>query len=613
MRDMIRNTAELCYMNKRNEAFLGVQKLLEAVATAAAADQTHIMPPLTHALTAMQSGDLTALGMILEYELLPVLPEGTACSAAAASAYEKPADTNAALPFAYAEGPGSRIERAISIWASQFAFTGSRQIACFFGPADSPYAAKLDSLMSADSAVIVFDPDGSESVLDLRETLVQYIDYYRLESMIVTSEPGLESRYTEQYATFLHEINANRERILVNKNTLARFKDNASKNVITNLHILERVNLVSELSVILPKDVPVVIVSAGPSLDKNIELLKRAKGHCLIFAVDTAMKYLMQHDIMPDLGITVEPIKPIANYEDDRCFDVPHVFDCESNPEIVGRERGRVFIYNCRDYVKRLLETVGIGVPGDTASGGSVATAAFAVCYGLQTRHIILIGQDLAYLGETTHAGGVESAGINNRIEYEYVDGIDGEKVRTRSDWIGYLKWFENAITVINDLGLDITVTDATEGGALIHGSEVMTFGQAIDKYCTADFCFEEELKKLPYLLDAEKYAAVCAAVTGSFDELEAVKNAAGKALYHCERILSGRGRYKDTEGVAQARLICERALLYPLINNYAVSDIAEAVGELAAGGTTKDHEYAEAKLAFEAIQKACDYFMTLR
>ena len=56
------------------------------------------------------------------------------------------------------------------------------------------------------------------------------------------------------------------------------------------------------------------------------------KGHSLIFAVDTALKYMMEHDIMPDLAITVEPVKPMANYEDDRCFDIPHVFDCESNP-----------------------------------------------------------------------------------------------------------------------------------------------------------------------------------------------------------------------------------------------------------------------------------------
>lgn len=607
MNDLIMTTAALCYMNKRNEACESMQTLLESVTklmsgdgSAAASllpagtpvsgtlDQARLMGALPHALTAMQSGDLTALGVTLEYELLPAV--GGRC-----------------------QSPSDRASHVMDVWSSQFTFTGNRQVACFFGPADSSYAALIDSRMSSDSAVIVYDPNGTESILDLRETLVQYVDYYRLESMIVTCEPGYDARYADRYAAFLHEVNANRERILVNKNTLARFKDNASKNVITNLHILEKFNLVSDLTAILPQDIPVIIVSAGPSLDKNIELLKKAKGHCLIFAVDTAMKYLMQHDIMPDLGITVEPIKPMANYEDDRCFDVPHVFDCESNPEIVGRERGRVFVYNCRDYVKRLLETVGIEVPGDTASGGSVATAAFAVCYGLKTKHIILIGQDLAYLGETTHAGGVESAGINNRIEYEYVDGIDGEKVRTRADWIGYLKWFENAITVINDLGLDMTVTDATEGGALIHGSEVMTLEEAIGRYCGVSYVFEDELNKLPYLLDETKYASVKTAVADSFDELEQVKSAAGKAIYHCDRILTGRGRYKDTEGVAEARKCCEKALLYPLINNYAVSDIAEAVGALLASGSTPDHEYAEAKLAFEAIQKACDYFAGLR
>ncbi|MBR5732365.1 MAG: motility associated factor glycosyltransferase family protein [Lachnospiraceae bacterium] len=487
-------------------------------------------------------------------------------------------------------------------------------VVCLFGYGDGAYYNELCAKAPEGSTFIVYEPE-TDNVIDLREELVKNIDFYRLDSTVILATPGYETVFAGEYADFVREINTNRERILVNKNTLKRFRDDAAKNVITNLHILGKANLIGELSAILPREVPVIIVSAGPSLDKNIELLKKAKGHSLIFAVDTAMKYLMQHDIMPDLGITVEPIKPMANYEDDRCFDVPHIFDCESNPEIVSRERSRIFIYNCRDYVKKLIESVGVSVDADVASGGSVATAAFAVCYQLQMKTMIMIGQDLAYSGTATHAGGVESAGINGDIGTELVDGIDGEPVRTRSDWLGYLRWFENAIATIKDQHLDMTVIDATEGGALIHGSHVMTLADAIEKYCVGcDYDFAEELKKLPYLLDTEEYAAVREKIQSSFDELSTVRDAAKKASALCDELIAGSDAEKaGRQQLAEYRRTCESALLYPLINNYAVSDIADEVNRLRQEENGALSEIKQQKLAFDAIANACDYFEKLR
>ena len=154
---------------------------------------------------------------------------------------------------------------------------------------------------------------------------------------MIVEHPLYKEIFLHEYAGFIHAINDNRTRVMVNRNTLARFREDAPRNVITNLPMMEHANLVTELGKILPRDIPVIIVSAGPSLDKNIEELRRAKGHSLIFAVDTAMKYLLAKDIIPDLAITIEPIKPMANYEDERCFKVPHVFDNESNPQIVSK------------------------------------------------------------------------------------------------------------------------------------------------------------------------------------------------------------------------------------------------------------------------------------
>ena len=236
-------------------------------------------------------------------------------------------------------------------WFKSIDYDGRDRAICMFGRGDGVCEKELRQRLSSGSILLIYEPEKGD-LIGFRDELQTRIDFYRQESLMICAHPLYQDVFKHEYAQFLHLINENRTRVMVNKNTMARFKENASRNVITNLPMLQNANLVDDLKKILPIDVPVIIVAAGPSLDKNIEELKRAKGHCLIFAVDTAMKYLLAHDIMPDLGITIEPIKPMANYEDPRCFEVPHVFDCESNPEIVSKNTARKFVYNCRDYLK---------------------------------------------------------------------------------------------------------------------------------------------------------------------------------------------------------------------------------------------------------------------
>ncbi|MBW5377644.1 DUF115 domain-containing protein, partial [Brachyspira pilosicoli] len=57
------------------------------------------------------------------------------------------------------------------------------------------------------------------------------------------------------------------------------------------------------------KNIPAVVVSAGPSLEKNIRKLKELKDKAIIIAVDTAMKPLSSHNISPHFVITIDPQK----------------------------------------------------------------------------------------------------------------------------------------------------------------------------------------------------------------------------------------------------------------------------------------------------------------
>ena len=88
-------------------------------------------------------------------------------------------------------------------------------------------------------------------------------------------------------------------------NTLVRYTDVKAKNTFYNLPYLYEGYSIEELEGILPSEVPTIVVSAGPSLNKNIMDLKKAVGKACIIATDTAMKPLLNAGIIPNLFVKI--------------------------------------------------------------------------------------------------------------------------------------------------------------------------------------------------------------------------------------------------------------------------------------------------------------------
>ena len=264
--------------------------------------------------------------------------------------------------------------------------------------------------------------------------------------------------------------------------------------------------IITELIGRIPKDIPAVVVSAGPSLDKNIDLLLEVKGKALIIATDTAVKILEAKGLPYDCMVTVDPKKPTWYLSDyPQCKDVPLFCMGESAKEILKFHTGRKIWGAGSVYIDNLYDSVGLKFP-EYNPGGCVATTAVEIASQLNIKNIILIGQDLAYTGEHTHAGGYDDHVLNEEVFIEMVEGIDGEQVKTRGDWTVYREWFEDFI----QLHKEINLIDATEGGALIHGSKVMTFGAAIKEYCGEKvFSFKNLLGELPATFDVVDFESV--------------------------------------------------------------------------------------------------------
>lgn len=260
------------------------------------------------------------------------------------------------------------------------------------------------------------------------------------------------------------------------KLSVQRFYETMLQNRIQNIPLMKDGFFLRRLAEYFDSEIPILLVSAGPSLRKNIEGVRRMKGKALVFAVDAVLPYLLSQDILPDLIITMESSKPLAFFADKRYTKIPMVVMNNSNYRIIKEhEAEKIWVQEHHPYVDGLLQSAGVSLSEIEFSAG-VATAALAVSLELGTKTIIFAGQDLAYGADgVTHVVNREEGFIED-AQY-IVDGYYGDKVQSRYDWCVFRQYFEEKIAAYPDRKF----INATEGGAMIKGAECMPLAEVAD------------------------------------------------------------------------------------------------------------------------------------
>lgn len=244
-----------------------------------------------------------------------------------------------------------------------------------------------------------------------------------------------------------------------------------------------------------PVDMPCIIVAAGPSLEKNVEVLKQAKGRAFIICVDTAIPFLLKHGIIPDMVCTVDASKGTWHFEGSELHNLPIAISTDSNYrvlEYIG-EVNPFYMSITNDYYKNLFHEKGESI-GYFDGGGSVATVCFQMCVEIGFRTIIIIGQDLAYTDRKAHAGKGELKSEDLIFKVLMVEGYDGNKVMTRGDYKTYIDWYNLRIPELSDR----TIVNATEGGAKLNGAIQMTLQEAVNTYCRDTYDISAILEQVP-------------------------------------------------------------------------------------------------------------------
>ncbi|SHI42505.1 Uncharacterized conserved protein [Clostridium cavendishii DSM 21758] len=282
----------------------------------------------------------------------------------------------------------------------------------------------------------------------------------------------------EIYSVIRNESN----RIITDKNTSLYFGETWFNTLLSNLKYMTKATPINFLRNKY-KNKPAIIVSAGPSLNKNIHELKNVCGNALILSGGRTLRPLKENDIEPSIVGVVDAgevsYKLVEGFIENT--KAPLLFYDGTNNLVVDKHNGnKIFSSN-----NELLDDIyGFSID-KLSSGGSIAHVLTVFAAYIGCSPIVFIGQDLAYTGEKGHAECAE----NNwqKLEFDnykkkddlYVKDINGDLVRTSVILDSYRVVLEEIIESFPE----IEFINATEGGAFIKGASVKSLKSVIDGF----------------------------------------------------------------------------------------------------------------------------------
>lgn len=332
----------------------------------------------------------------------------------------------------------------------------------------------------------VFIAAGKTANLLYTDLIYALINYDNMREVKFTFIPNYENANMLQCLEIKKHFMNRMERLILGRNTMIIDEGTRSANTLANLFLYPEGYSIGQLKECMadyePEKRAAIIVSAGPSLDKNVKELRRAKNKAFIIVVDTALKTVLNAGVEPDLAVLIDPAKAPSLFDREELLKIPLCVSIQANQKIMKMHHGKKF------FATRDIDFMGeIAKKYDKDlyvmhSGGSVANNAFSVAGIMGFKKMIFVGQDLAYPNGRIHSADAyeDEDDIVMSSKYFEVEDIYGGKVYTEANMDAYRRWFEEQI-VFNP---DCHIIDATEGGAKIKGAEVLTLHEAITREC---------------------------------------------------------------------------------------------------------------------------------
>ncbi|EAH5857275.1 flagellin modification protein PseD, partial [Campylobacter jejuni] len=224
-----------------------------------------------------------------------------------------------------------------------------------------------------------------------------------------------------------------------------------------------------------------IIVSTGPSLTKQLPLLKKYASKATIFCADSSYPILAKHGIKPDYVLSLERIpltseffnNDFGEFDKDILFVLKSYVHPHTTKYLQKNNRNFMLVSTYASFINYLkLDDFGY-----FNMGFSVANMNFLLAIHLKHKNIVLIGQDLAYakdgLSHTKDYSNLDKhEGHFQRDKNKYTTQAYGDngKVESSFVWTLFRHNFEQDVANAKK-NYYITTYNCTEGGARIEGT----------------------------------------------------------------------------------------------------------------------------------------------
>lgn len=240
------------------------------------------------------------------------------------------------------------------------------------------------------------------------------------------------------------------------------------------------------------KGIPAIICGAGPSLGKNIEVLKTLKDKALIFAGGTAMNALNAYSFLPHFGCGIDPFTfHYSRILSNIAFETPFFFRSRMTSDAVSLLHGpKVYLPGTTGYPVAEFVDKSLGYnPFKMDEGANVINTSLSIAEKLGCNPIIFVGLDLAYTDGLSYAPGITSHGIHDpreqfitkakQDELVLATDIHGQPIYTLMKWMVESSWYSNFARNFPHLKL----INCTEGGIGFADVENMPLSSASSQY----------------------------------------------------------------------------------------------------------------------------------
>ncbi len=231
---------------------------------------------------------------------------------------------------------------------------------------------------------------------DFEQKIQEGIDIVKLDKIDYIIHPIINNLLKTEIDTILEKINNTALQLVYDFVTRMKDGRRVQKNILNNLEIITKSPPINRLRNLF-SDVPAIIVSAGPSLDKNILYLKDMEKRGIIISTDTALKPLLSLNIEPHFVVAGDPsyfnYLHLKNIKTKKTYLIT---EPSVDSRVFDEFKDKVFLTIFDKPLLELLENF-IGEISHLNTWGTVASLALEVAHFMGASPILFIGQDLSF------------------------------------------------------------------------------------------------------------------------------------------------------------------------------------------------------------------------